>query len=385
MRLRRIPRALVRRTVGAEARRAKHFRAVVKRGERKRFLFVSGPGGESARYRCRHQAEQLELVGESADVGYLAELDPEALVDHYERFVLYRVPWDERIKRFVERARERGKPVVADVDDLVFDPAKAHLIHELSLLNGDARRQREESIACLGQTLAAVDGVVVSTEPLRTAAWRLNPCVAVAPNAVSTEMVEAGRRAAAQAGGRNGAVIAAYLSGTPTHDRDFLEAADAVLEALEGFPQLRFWAVGFLALDERFNAYGDRVVRLPYRRWQRLPALLAGIDVNLAPLESDNEFTDAKSALKYLEAALVGVPTVASPTTDFRRVIDPDVTGLLAADAREWGDALGRLIESPELRRRLGDAAREDVLARHTTRARAHGTRDALIAANRVR
>jgi glycosyltransferase involved in cell wall biosynthesis len=378
--LRRGLRALVRRTVGQEARRARYFRAVARRGGRKGFLFVSGPGGEAARYRCRHQAEQLELVGETADVGYFAELDLESLVDHYDRFVLYRVPWDERLERFVERARERGKPVVADVDDLVFDPERAHLLHELSLLNGDARRQREDSIARLGQTLAAVDGVVVSTEPLRTAASRLNPRVVVAPNAVSAEMVEDGKRARAARRARP-EVVVAYLSGTSTHDRDFLEAADAVVWALERYPHVQFWAVGFLSLDERFNAHGDRVVLLPFRPWQRLPELLAEIDVNLAPLQLDNEFTDAKSGLKYLEAALVGVPTLASATNDFRRVIDPEVNGLLATDPDEWRRALGRLVESEDLRRSLGEAARSDVLSHHTTAARAAETHNALLAA----
>ena len=41
-------------------------------------------------------------------------------------------------------------------------------------------------------------------------------------------------------------------------------------------------------------------------RARHLPGLLA-------PLATLNDFADAKSALKYLEAAAVGVPTIASP------------------------------------------------------------------------
>lgn len=343
---------------------------------------MSGPGGDAPRYRGHHQAEQLELVGETADVGYHDELDLDALVESYEIFVLYRVPWNERVERLLAAARDRGRRVVADVDDLVFDKGKAHLLHEFSALGAAERREREEAIGRLGQTLAAVDGVVVSTDPLSAAAARLNPNVAVAYNAVSTDMVRAGeigrreRRAP-----HEGEVAVAYLSGTATHDRDFLEAADAVVSALEQYPQMRFWAVGFLSLDERFDTFGERVVRVPYMPWRRLPSLIAQIDVNLAPLERDNAFTDAKSCLKYLEAAVVGVPTIATPTSDFRRAIEHDLNGLLASGPGDWRDAIGRLVESSDVRERLGKAALDDVLARHTTAARAAETAAAFVAA----
>ena len=374
--LRRAASAVARRTVGEEARRRRHFRGIAKRSEERGFLFVSGPGGDSARYRCRHPAEALRLLRMSADVGYHDELDLESLVDRYWNFVLYRVPWDERVERFLARARERGKKVIADVDDLVFDPGRAHLLHELSQLDSDERRRREATMARLGQTLASVDGVVASTEPLARAAAAFNPRVAVAPNAVSAEMVAAARRARRE---RRTRVVVAYLSGTSTHDRDFLEAADAVLAVLDRFAQVEFWAAGFLSLDERFDAYGDRVVRVPYTHWRRLPRLIAQIDVSLAPLEAANEFTEAKSALKYLEAGLLAVPTIASPTSDFRRVIETGRNGMLAATAGEWQHALAELVESEELRARMGEEARRDVLAHHTTAARAVETHAALM------
>ena len=65
--------------------------------------------------------------------------------------------------------------------------------------------------------------------------------------------------------------------------------------------------------------------------WQGLPNIVAQIDINLAPLELDNPFCQAKSEIKFTEAALVGVPTVASPTQAFVYAMRDGEDGLLAA------------------------------------------------------
>ena len=219
----------------------------------------------------------------------------------------------------------------------------------------------------------------MSTEALHEAAAQVVRSVVTIPNAVSDEMVRGPRRLASRRVERETPeVVVAYLSGTPTHDRDFLEAADAVLWALETHEHVRFTAVGHLRLDERFDAFADRVDRIPFQPWQDLSRLLARVDVNLAPLEPDNPFTEAKSCLKYLEAGLVGVPTIASPRRDFARVIRHGENGLLADTPEEWREALGLLLDSPERRASIGAAALDDVLGNRTVRACARSQHTAL-------
>lgn len=356
------------------ARRSAYFRLSGFRRRSRDYLFVCGPEGDARRYRCDHQAEQLRSVGRSVDVGYHAELDLPLLVKRYGAFVLYRVPWDERAAGLVAAARSRSRPVVADVDDLVFDVSRAHEIRALAALPAAERRAYVDGIERLARTLAAVDGVVVSTDPLREAARALNPRVEAAYNVVSRSMVEASSRARdLRASDRDGVVIA-YLSGTPTHERDFSEAADAVVRTLEDIPQARFWAVGHLTVDGRFDRFRDRVEHIPSLPFRKLPQLLARVDVNLAPLESGNSFTNAKSCLKYLEAALVGVATVASPRADLARVIRGGDNGLLADDPDAWAQALAELVSSDRLRAEIGSRAYADVRAAHTTEARARRT-----------
>jgi hypothetical protein len=89
---------------------------------------------------------------------------------------------------------------------------------------------------------------------------------------------------------------------------------------------------------------------------------MARFDINLAPLEPGNPFCDAKSELKYFEAALVEVPTIASPTGPMRRAIRDGETGFLAASEDDWHRALIALVDDAALRRRLARAAYLDVL-----------------------
>jgi glycosyltransferase involved in cell wall biosynthesis len=74
----------------------------------------------------------------------------------------------------------------------------------------------------------------------------------------------------------------------------------------------------------------------------QLPNEIAQFDVNLAPLEVGNPFCEAKSELKYFEAALAGVPTIASPTGPYRRAIRHGETGFLVPPANP--DALAEKI-----------------------------------------
>ena len=60
--------------------------------------------------------------------------------------------------------------------------------------------------------------------------------------------------------------------------------------------------------------------------WDKLPALISEVDINLAPLV-DSIFNRAKSEIKWIEAALVKVPTVASKIGAFSDMVIDGETG----------------------------------------------------------
>jgi glycosyltransferase involved in cell wall biosynthesis len=335
-------------------------------------VFLSGRAGATRRYRCDHQAEQYAWLGarvkvvavETADLGRLIADPPGGIV-------LHRVPWDEEIGRFATALADRRVPVLFDTDDLIFDPSLAEYAPISATSDNGLERQR--------LAMEKSCGVTVSTGPLARHAAAITPHVAVLPNVVSSEMVIQADRARGldRSRGREELAIG-YLSGTPYHDENFLQAADAVLWALAAYPHTTFVAAGRLNLDSRFDGLGERVRRIPMRPWDQLPELIATLAVNLAPLDPNSPFSECKSCVKYLEAALVGVPTVASPRPDFARVVIHGANGLLADSQHEWREALRRLIETPALRSELGQRAWEDVRTCHTSGRAAGGARAAM-------
>jgi hypothetical protein len=129
--------------------------------------------------------------------------------------------------------------------------------------------------------------------------------------------------------------------------------------------------VGPVALPPELEGLAARVDRHPLVSWHELPSVLASVDVCLAPLFADLRFAAAKGEVKYLEAAAVSVPTVATATSAYRHAICDGDNGRLATTQDEWRRALDDLLRDPSLRRRLGTAARLDVVTRWTESRRA--------------
>jgi hypothetical protein len=98
--------------------------------------------------------------------------------------------------------------------------------------------------------------------------------------------------------------------------------------------------------------------------WRQLPAVLAGLDINLAPLRSDNPFCQSKSEIKFMEAAMVRVPTIASPTDAFQTAIRNGENGVLAETTADWQGTLEEWIENPAERERIAANACQDVIDR---------------------
>lgn len=97
--------------------------------------------------------------------------------------------------------------------------------------------------------------------------------------------------------------------------------------------------------------------RIEFADWSRA---LQSISVGVAPL-ADTKFNEAKSWLKPLEYAAVGVPWVASDRAEYRELwnVSGGEGGFLVGDrTRDWIRPLKRLLTDDAFRRETGEAGR---------------------------
>lgn len=328
-------------------------------------LFISGGVGDSARYRTTHVAEELNFHGIRASVTVQDNPLLASYVDTFSVFVFHRVLVTPKIEEVIARIKMQNKTILFEADDLLYDPKFLPFMDGYRAMNTLEQKLYEHG---LGGELVADSYVThaTTTTPYLAEQLRIQgKTVFVVQNKLSQAdvcLVETLPGAVASPCIRLG-----YLSGTMSHNKDFATIVPVLLELLGKYPALRLVLVGPLEIGNAFDAVASQIERLPFLSREEYFATLAGIDINLAPLEIGNPFCEAKSELKWLEAGIVSVPTVASATGTFCEAITDGIDGYVATTVEEWKDKLIRLIESPEKRRKMGEQARQTVLARYTT------------------
>jgi glycosyltransferase involved in cell wall biosynthesis len=346
---------------------------------RREIVFVSGEAHTPGHvYRVLRYAKAAAAIG--ATVHWLALEDYEnhrAIFYRAGVVVLWRVANSPAAAAVIEMARQGSARILFDVDDLIFRPEIANV----KVIDGIRSQNLSESHTAelytrFREVLDQADACFCSTVELADQIRAIGKVGYVLPNGFDHDSFASGRHAMRQwrATRQDNLIRIGYASGTLTHQRDFAVAAESLARILAKHDNCR------LVLFRRPES-GDTLLNVDefscFRRVTRqiewrdmvsladLPYELARFDINLVPLEVGNVYCEAKSELKFFEAALVNVCTVASPTGPMHRTIRHDETGLLATSPEDWYTMVSRLIDEPDTRRRLAQAAFLDVIGRY--------------------
>lgn len=257
----------------------------------------------------------------------------------------------ERILEAIPLMQAKGIAVVMDVDD---DLRSLHSRHPAKMAI-EARPDHK----WINTTLAAqlVSRVVVSTDALASI-YAPHGRVSVLKNCVPEWYLTVPRR---------DSDVIGWGGSVHSHPTDLQVMGTSIQQLTnEGFT---FRVVG----------PGDDVQRI--LRLKQEPHITGAVDmdeawaltlgtlgIGVAPL-ADSQFNRAKSWLKPMEMAAVGVPCVMSPRIEYSSIMELGV-GMVAHKGKDWYAVLKNLAQSPSLRQEFSERGR-DVARKWTIEANA--------------
>jgi len=323
---------------------------------------------QCTKYRVVQKTEAFRHLG--IDCTWISWTDAgacrQALQTHSE-VIFYRVPAYEAVLGLIAEAKRLGLKTWWEADDLIFDASVLRQSRALERFDRKTFEHLLEGAELYRRAMLSCDGAIASTPGLAAAMRRSGMTeVQVVENGLDEQTLAAATavQARRQQGADDGLVRIVYGSGTNTHDVDFEEAAPAISRILGRFPQVRLRLIGPVAVPPSLDSVRDHIEQLPATDYETYLQLLAACDISIAPLE-DFVFNEAKSNIKYLEASVVGLPSVCSPRSAFADVIRHGENGLLCDDDRAWEEAIGSLVTDAGRRRQLAEAAWATVLDRY--------------------
>lgn len=146
----------------------------------------------------------------------------------------------------------------------------------------------------------------------------------------------------------------------------------AIKVIMEKYPDVRFQLMGQMDLTKAKKVFGkwpqqirNRILLMNATKTQpEYPAYLAETpwNIGIAPL-IDSPFNECKSHIKWMEYSSYKIPVVASRIYPYFKdilsvpTIEHGETGLLCDTVEDWVTNLSRLVESEELRKKLGQNA----------------------------
>ncbi|ODC04836.1 hypothetical protein BFW38_16170 [Terasakiispira papahanaumokuakeensis] len=308
------------------------------------------------RYRVEQKVEGFKALGIRCDVVSWTDLEPAfERLQTAKTVIFYRVPATPELLALAEEAKRLKMIRFFDIDDLVFD---LDVYRQNSNLIDLPKKEQAELLKG-GQLycdmLMACDHAIASTPTLKHHMERFCPGeVLVVENALDNRLLQLAEKPSGMPASQR--IVIGYGSGTRTHNADFLLVSAALVRLMQQYPQVELAVYGHLTLADEFEAVAERIHKVPFIEAQDYYQAMRRFDINLAPLEP-GPFNDAKSNIKFIEASVFRIPTVASPAAAFKQVICSGENGFLAETEAEWFDALEALVLSTTLRQRIGEAA----------------------------
>ncbi len=252
---------------------------------------------------------------------------------------------------FFERNYARKSKIIYDYDDAIW----------LDLISGPNRIFRFLKNPDKTKRIIGISSLVFAgNQYLAEYAKQFNPRVVIVPTTIDTNEYQPAYTA-------NKERVCIGWSGsfsTIMHFETCLEALRIIKDKFSS--RVFFKVIG----DDKYSNVELGIKGLAWKKDTEVQDL-QGIDIGIMPLP-DDEWAKGKCGLKGLQYMALSIPAVMSPVGVNKEIIQDGENGFLATTTLEWVDKLTHLIESPQLRERVGAKGRETVLDSYSVNANKH-------------
>jgi glycosyltransferase involved in cell wall biosynthesis len=263
----------------------------------------------------------------------------------YELVVLQQPRGDGWLE-VIRALRENGTVVVYEVDDW---------LHAIKNTHDHDYRQffQNRDLAEYEKCMKACDAMIVSTPMLARVYRPFNKRIFVCENGIDLGRYELTRP--------QRSTVNIGWAGATGHARSIEPWLQVTGEVMAERPSTIFVSIGQRFAEAFTPHFGAaRAIATPFAAIEQYPAAMTMLDIALAPAGRSG-FFKAKSDLRWLEAGALGIPVIANP--DVYPHISDGTNGFHARTPAEVRNLLLALVDHPELRTVVGEAAREYVRA----------------------
>lgn len=300
-------------------------------------------------YRCILPAIEMNKRGHTCQVGFVSIADnkvgvkvrgpmyKEEGIYSGHKMLVFKLPMHSANLIAVDIAKANKIKVVVDIDDWFDNLPETNRAREQT----DPELNKENNRDIYFQIIEQADALICSTPFLYDFYSKKHPTKPIFMVRNSIDVARWPKRET-----RRSVPVIGWVGATPWRSRDLEQLAPFFKDYLlsrkttfhhSGHIPSADHAASLLGLDD---GQSTTMQMLPMTQ---LPGLYVNIDIGIVPL-NNVEFNHAKSYLKGLEYAAVGIPFIASHTPEYQYLADAGI-GRIARNESEWIKHFDELME----------------------------------------
>lgn len=240
------------------------------------------------------------------------------------------------------------KPIIFDFDDAIFLPFSSNPNNFIECFKHPAKT---------GKIIKMCREIIAGNEYLANFVLNYNSSVSIIPTSIDTDKYYANQKEDSDI------VVIGWMGSITTSV--FLEDMENVFSRiLNEFDNVRLKIIG-----GSYSFDGKNILNKAWALNEEIEDLRT-FDIGIMPMP-DNEWNKGKCGFKAILYMSMGIPCVSSPVGINKDIISDAINGYLANTEDEWVERLSLLIKNPELRKRMGRAARSTIEEKYSVKVNA--------------